>query len=294
MDGGDDMDSLFEGMELFTPSSSQFADSSENAPAILTPSKEAEATVITAPAAEAMSEPLDEDMFSDLTIVTPVQHVPEAVTHPSPLPSSSSSSSMRRQMVKKDENVNRLETNLQEAAKQFASMKVNLPRVMEEREQMCKEVNECRKRNMELESEKDVLKKEVERLEEETLYKEGQITILKDTLGSKHFDLLSGTDFSQAMTKRLSKCRFQRLRIDSGTAKAERSAALELSDLEEANLLLEEAHEAESEAEKLKLACDLKEDDEEEAKSCECFVSMELIASFGLKKLQELTESVPS
>lgn len=99
-------------------------------------------------------------------------------------------------MVKKDENVNRLETNLQEAAKQFASMKVNLPRVMEEREQMCKEVNECRKRNMDLESEKDVLKKEVERLEEETLYKEGQITILKDTLGSKHFDLLSGTDFS--------------------------------------------------------------------------------------------------
>ncbi|XP_033148758.1 interaptin isoform X2 [Brassica rapa] len=103
---------------------------------------------------------------------------------------------LKLQIVKKDETVNRLETNLQEAAKQFASMKVNLPRVMEEREQMCKEVNECRKRNMELESDKEMLKKEVERLEEETLYKEGQITILKDTLGSKHFDLLSGTDFS--------------------------------------------------------------------------------------------------
>ncbi|KAL0862415.1 hypothetical protein Bca101_041533 [Brassica carinata] len=103
---------------------------------------------------------------------------------------------LKLQMVKKDENVNRLETNLQEAAKQLSSMKVTLPRVVEEREQMCKEANECRKRNMELESEKDMLKKEVERLEEETLYKEGQITILKDTLGSKHFDLLSGTDFS--------------------------------------------------------------------------------------------------
>ncbi|XP_013636753.1 PREDICTED: myosin-11 [Brassica oleracea var. oleracea] len=105
MDGGDDMDSLFEGMELFTPSSSQFADSTDNAPAILPPSKEAEATVITAPPAEStetMSEPLDEDMFSDLTIVTPVQHVPEAVTHPSPLPSSSSSSSsMRRQVSRR-------------------------------------------------------------------------------------------------------------------------------------------------------------------------------------------------
>ncbi|KAL0862416.1 hypothetical protein Bca101_041534 [Brassica carinata] len=93
--------------------------------------------------------------------------------------------------------------------------------------------------------------------------------------------------------KELSVSRFQRLRIDSGTAKAERSAAMELSDLEEANLLLEEAQEAESEAEKLKLACGLKEEDgEEEAK--ECFVSMELIATFGLKKLQELAESVPS
>ncbi|XP_009143333.1 myosin-13 [Brassica rapa] len=102
MDGGDDMDSLFEGMELFTPSSSQLSD---NSPAILPPSKEAETTVITAPAAEAteaMSEPLDEDMFSDLTIVTPVQHVPEAVTHQSPLPSSSSSSSsMRRQVSRR-------------------------------------------------------------------------------------------------------------------------------------------------------------------------------------------------
>ncbi|CAH8386815.1 unnamed protein product [Eruca vesicaria subsp. sativa] len=100
------------------------------------------------------------------------------------------------QMVKKDENVNRLETNLQEAAKQLASMKVALSKVLEEREEMCKEVNDCRKRNVDLESEKEMLKKEVERLEEDTLLKEGQITILKDTLGSKHFDLLSSPDFS--------------------------------------------------------------------------------------------------
>ncbi|KAF3555410.1 hypothetical protein F2Q69_00010923 [Brassica cretica] len=87
---------------------------------------------------------------------------------------------------------------------------------------------------------------------------------------------------------------FQRLRIDSGTAKAERSAALELSDLEEANLLLEEAQEAESEAEKLKLTCGLEEEEDGEEEAKECFVSMELIATFGLKKLQELAESVPS
>lgn len=99
-------------------------------------------------------------------------------------------------MVKKEENVKRLETNLQEVAKQLSSMKVTLPKVLEEREKMCKEVNDCRKRNMDLESEKEMLKEEVERLEEDTLLKEGQITILKDTLGSKHFDLLSSPDFS--------------------------------------------------------------------------------------------------
>lgn len=91
MDGGDDVESLFEGMELFMPSS-QFADSSDNTPAILPPSKAPEATLITAPPAEvseSMSEALDENMFSDLTIVSPVQH--DAVTHQSPLSSSSSS-----------------------------------------------------------------------------------------------------------------------------------------------------------------------------------------------------------
>ncbi|KAJ4891959.1 hypothetical protein Rs2_31707 [Raphanus sativus] len=102
MDGGDDMDSLFEGMELFTPSSSQFPDSTDNASAVLPPS---EATLITAPspaeATETMSEPLDEDMFSDLTIVSPVQHVAEAVTRPPPLPSSSSSSCVKRQVSRR-------------------------------------------------------------------------------------------------------------------------------------------------------------------------------------------------
>ncbi|CAE6038578.1 unnamed protein product [Arabidopsis arenosa] len=100
---------------------------------------------------------------------------------------------LKLQMVKKDENVNRLEINLQEAAKEL----VTLPKVLEEREEMWKEVKECRKRNMDLESEKEMLKKKVEKLEEDTLFKEGQITILKDTLGSRHLDLLlSSPEFS--------------------------------------------------------------------------------------------------
>ncbi|XP_010517268.1 PREDICTED: girdin-like [Camelina sativa] len=100
---------------------------------------------------------------------------------------------LKLQMVKKDENINRLENNLQEAAKDLAT----LPKVLEEREEMWKEVRECRKQNMDLESEKEMLKSKVEKLEEDTLFKEGQITILKDSLGSRHFDLLlSSPEFS--------------------------------------------------------------------------------------------------
>ncbi|EOA26567.1 hypothetical protein CARUB_v10022625mg [Capsella rubella] len=100
---------------------------------------------------------------------------------------------LKLQMEKKDEIINRLEINLQEAVKDLAT----LPKVLEEREEMWKEVKECRKRNMDLESDKEMLKNKVEKLEEDTLFKEGQITILKDTLGSRHFDLLlSSPEFS--------------------------------------------------------------------------------------------------
>ncbi|CAN8287189.1 unnamed protein product [Cochlearia groenlandica] len=100
------------------------------------------------------------------------------------------------QMVKKDENINRLETNLQEAGKDSDNMRVTLTKVLEERENLWNQVCECRERNKDLESEKEMLKKKVEKLEEDTLFKEGQITILKDTLGSKHFDLFSSPEFS--------------------------------------------------------------------------------------------------
>ncbi|KAL1191572.1 hypothetical protein V5N11_007601 [Cardamine amara subsp. amara] len=103
---------------------------------------------------------------------------------------------LKLQMVKKDENINRLECNLQEATKDLTSMKVTLPKVLEEREEMLKEVRECREMNKDLESEKEMMKKKIEKLEEDTLFKEGQITILKDTLGSKHFDLFSSPEFS--------------------------------------------------------------------------------------------------
>ena len=51
--------------------------------------------------------------------------------------------------------------------------------------------------------------------------------------------------------KEVAMARFQRLLLIAGAATAERIAALELGDLEEANLLLAEAEAADSEAKKL-------------------------------------------
>lgn len=89
--------------------------------------------------------------------------------------------------------------------------------------------------------------------------------------------------------KEVAMARFQRLRIVAGAATAERSAALELGDLEEANLLLAEAEAAGQEAKKLEEA-NLKE--EEFTNLPEHFISMELVTNFGRKQLAELVAAI--
>jgi hypothetical protein len=54
-------------------------------------------------------------------------------------------------------------------------------------------VKQYKEQDMLLNSEINVLKKKIEALEEDILLKEGQITILKDTLGSRPFDLLGSS-----------------------------------------------------------------------------------------------------
>ncbi|KAM7253390.1 hypothetical protein ACFE04_026008 [Oxalis oulophora] len=93
-----------------------------------------------------------------------------------------------------------------------------------------------------------------------------------------------------AKEKEVAMARFQRLLLTAGSAKAERSAALELGDDEEASLLLAEAESAESEAKKLQVAYNLK--DEELADLPKTFISLELVSNLGLKQLQELMASV--
>ncbi|XVF18800.1 hypothetical protein REPUB_Repub11eG0054400 [Reevesia pubescens] len=86
--------------------------------------------------------------------------------------------------------------------------------------------------------------------------------------------------------KELAMARFQRLLLIAGAAKAERSAALELGDLEEANLLLAEADAADSKAKELQPKYNLKEEEFEDLPKH--FVSLELVTNLDQKKLAGL------
>ncbi|XP_049404485.1 uncharacterized protein LOC125867940 [Solanum stenotomum] len=97
------------------------------------------------------------------------------------------------QMIKKDENINQLQNDLQECMKELSLMKGILPKVSQERDFMWEEVKNYSEKNMLLNSEVNALKKKVETLDEDILMKEGQITILKDSIG-KPFDLLASPD----------------------------------------------------------------------------------------------------
>lgn len=90
--------------------------------------------------------------------------------------------------------------------------------------------------------------------------------------------------------KELAMARFQRLILIDRASRAERSAALELGDLEEADALLEEAEAADAEARKLQPIYNLKE--EELANLPKHFVSAELVSKIQGKQLRELAESV--
>ncbi|MBA0598450.1 hypothetical protein Gorai_008212 [Gossypium raimondii] len=100
------------------------------------------------------------------------------------------------QMLKKDEIESRLRNDIQESMKELAILRGVLPKVSQERDLMWEEVKQYAEKNMVLNSEINALKKKIEGLDEDILLKEGQITILKDTLNNnnKSFDLLGSVD----------------------------------------------------------------------------------------------------
>ncbi|XP_047327392.1 myosin-10-like [Impatiens glandulifera] len=97
-------------------------------------------------------------------------------------------------IIQKEENVNGLQNDLQECKKELNILRGILPKVSDERDAMWDEVKKYSEKNMLLNSEINKLKKMVEGLDEDILVKEGQITILKDSLAAKPFDLLSSSD----------------------------------------------------------------------------------------------------
>lgn len=97
-------------------------------------------------------------------------------------------------MLKKDDNIIHLQTDLEESEKQLTIMKGILPKVSGERDLMWEEVKQHSEKNMLMNAEVNILKKKIEGLEEDLLLKEGQIAILKDSLGSKPFDPFANLD----------------------------------------------------------------------------------------------------
>ncbi|CAK7345933.1 unnamed protein product [Dovyalis caffra] len=124
-------------------------------------------------------------------------------------------------------------------------------------------------------------------LEKETLELEKLEEDIKDTV--TRLQTTEGLILSKE--KEVAMARFHRLLLIAGAATAERFAALELGDIEEANLLLAEAEAANDEAKKLQPIYNFKEEDFSIPKH---FISMELVSNLGRKQLAELTASVHS
>ncbi|PHT28958.1 hypothetical protein CQW23_31409 [Capsicum baccatum] len=98
-----------------------------------------------------------------------------------------------QQVLKKDKTINQLTNDLQECMKELGVVKEILPKVFQERNFMWEEVKSYREMNMLLNYEINMLKRKVDTLDEDFLMKEGQITILKDSIG-KPFDLVASPD----------------------------------------------------------------------------------------------------
>ncbi|KAL4017878.1 hypothetical protein IC575_021454 [Cucumis melo] len=98
------------------------------------------------------------------------------------------------QILKRDENVNRLQNDLDESTTELAIIRGTVPKISEERDIMWDQVKQYSEENMLLNSEVNLLKKKIETLEEDILLREGQITILKDSLRNKSFDLLGNIE----------------------------------------------------------------------------------------------------
>ncbi|CAN6176722.1 unnamed protein product [Urochloa humidicola] len=93
------------------------------------------------------------------------------------------------QVSRKDEAINELQQDFQESAKELASLRGTLKTVTEERDLSWQEAKQLRRNVNIMQNEVVSLKKKIEALDEDILVKEGQITILQDSI-DKPFDII--------------------------------------------------------------------------------------------------------
>lgn len=92
-------------------------------------------------------------------------------------------------MLKKDESINQIQQDLQDSMKELSALRGTLKTVTEERDIVWQEANNLRKTNMRMLEDAHSLRRKIEALDEDILLKEGQISILKDSL-EKPFDII--------------------------------------------------------------------------------------------------------
>lgn len=94
------------------------------------------------------------------------------------------------QMLRKDESIKQLQNECQDCRKELTAARNMFMKVTQERDHMWEEVKSSREKIMLLNCEVLSLQKKIEELDEDILTKEGQISILRDSL-AKPFDLIS-------------------------------------------------------------------------------------------------------
>ncbi|KAK3128089.1 hypothetical protein QOZ80_7AG0582450 [Eleusine coracana subsp. coracana] len=93
------------------------------------------------------------------------------------------------QVSKKAESINEIEQDLQESAKELTALRGTLKTVTEERDLSWQEAKQLRRNLSIMQNEVVALKKKIESLDEDILVKEGQISILQDSM-NKPFDII--------------------------------------------------------------------------------------------------------
>jgi chromosome segregation ATPase len=93
------------------------------------------------------------------------------------------------QVSKKSGSINDMQQDLQESAKEVSSLRGTLKTVTEERDMSWQEANQLRRNVSIMQNEVVALKKKIESLDEDILVKEGQISILQDSM-NKPFDII--------------------------------------------------------------------------------------------------------